>query len=193
LISLWADFAVKALAKWSVSDYHRMVECGLLRDRRVELLRGDIVEMSPESPIHYATAKRGSKYLETLLSGRADVRFNGPITLADSEPEPDIAIVRLPESAYFDRHPFAADIYWIVEVAKSSLKTDRDIKAEIYGIAGIPEYWLLDLGGQCLTVFRTPQAGHYTEEQTLSTGAIAPLAFPDIEVSVERLLLQAQP
>ena len=169
-----------------------MVECGLLRDRRVELLRGDIVEISPESPIHYATAKRGSKYLETLLAGRADVRFNGPITLADSEPEPDIAIVQLPEAAYFERHPLSADIYWIVEVAKSSLKIDRDIKAEIYAIAGIPEYWLLDLVGLCLTVFRNPLAGRYTEEQILQTGAIAPLAFPEIKVSVERLLLQAQ-
>ncbi len=120
------------------------------------------------------------------------MRFNGPITLADSEPEPDIAIVRLPESAYFERHPWAADIYWIVDVAKSSLKTDRDLKAEIYAIAGIPEYWLLEhLVGQRLTVFSTPQAGHYTEEQTLGTGAIAPLAFPDVKVSVERLLIQA--
>jgi Uma2 family endonuclease len=192
LILSWAWSAVKALAKWSISDYHRMVECGLLCDRRVELLRGDIVEISPESPIHYATAKHGSKYLETLLAGRADVRFNGPITLADSEPEPDIAVVRLPESAYFERHPLAADIYWIVEVAKSSLKTDRDIKADIYAIAGIPEYWLLDLVGQCLTVFRTPQAGRYTEEQSLQMGAIAPLAFPNIKISIERLLIQAQ-
>ncbi len=90
---------MKTLAKWSVDDYHRMVEAGILRDRRVELLVGEIVEMSPETPIHYTTAKRGAKYLEQLLSGKADVRLNGPITLSDSEPEPDIAIVRLPESA----------------------------------------------------------------------------------------------
>jgi Uma2 family endonuclease len=182
---------MKTLVKWSVDDYHRMLEVGLIRDRRVELLSGEIVEMSPETPLHYATAKRGAKYLETLLQGRADVRFNGPITLADSEPEPDIAIVRLPESAYFERHPFAEDIFWVVEVAKSSLKTDRDIKAEIYGIAGIPEYWLVDLVSGGLTVFRSPQAGQYTEEFTLKSGAISPVMFPDIAVSVGRLIAQA--
>jgi Uma2 family endonuclease len=107
-------------------------------------------------------------------------------------PEPDIAIVQLPESNYFERYPLATDIDWIVEVAKSSLKTDRDSKVDIYAIAGIPEYWLLDLAGQCLTVFRTPLADHYTEEQRFQSGAIAPLAFPNVTISVERLLLQAQ-
>ena len=72
------------LAKWSVDDYHRKVEADILRDRRVELLAGDIVEMSPETPIHYNTAKRGANYLADLFAGSADVRFNGSITLADS-------------------------------------------------------------------------------------------------------------
>ncbi|WP_375505473.1 hypothetical protein [uncultured Nostoc sp.] len=73
------------------------------------MLAGEIVEISPKTPIHYATARRGVKYLEELLSGKADVRFNGPITLSDSEPEPDIAIVRLPESSYNNRHPAPKD------------------------------------------------------------------------------------
>jgi len=89
---------MKTLAKWSVSDYHGMIEAGILRDRHVELLAGEICEMSPETPIHYNTTKRGAKYLEELLAGKADVRFNGPITLSDSEPEPDIAIVRSPSN-----------------------------------------------------------------------------------------------
>ncbi|MEG4442828.1 Uma2 family endonuclease [Microcoleus sp. AT9_B5] len=105
---------MKTLAKWSVGDYHRMIEAGILRDRRVELLAGEVCQMSPATPIPYNTTKRGTKYLEELLAGKADVRFNGLITLSDSEPEPDIAIVRLPESAYNDRHPEAQDIFWIV-------------------------------------------------------------------------------
>ncbi len=83
---------MKTLAKWTVNDYHRMIAAGILSDRHVELLAGEIVEMTPETPIHYNTAKRGAKYLENLLAGKADVRFNGPITLQNSEPEPDIAI-----------------------------------------------------------------------------------------------------
>ncbi|MGL4617969.1 Uma2 family endonuclease [Chroococcidiopsis sp.] len=179
---------MKTLAKWSVEDYHRMIEAGILRDRHVELLAGEIVEMSPETPIHYSTAKRGAKYLEELLFGKADVRFNGPITLANSEPEPDIAIVRLPESSYNDRHPIPNDIFWIIEVAKTSLKKDLDIKAAIYATAEIQEYWVLSLSARQLIVFRNPQNGKYLEANTIEAGIITPLAFSDISVSVDRLL-----
>lgn len=179
---------MKTLAKWSVEDYHRMIEAGILRDRHVELLAGEIVEMSPETPIHYSTAKRGAKYLEELLLGKADVRFNGPITLADSEPEPDIAIVRLPESSYNDRHPAPEDIFWIIEVAKTSLKKDLDIKAAIYATAEIQEYWVLSLATRQIIVFRKPQNGKYLEANTIDKGIIIPLAFSDVSVSVDRLL-----
>lgn len=179
---------MKTLAKWSVEEYHRMVEAGILHRRSVELLAGEVVEMSPETPIHYTTAKRGAKYLEELLSGKADVRFNGPITLADSEPEPDIAVVRLPESAYNDRHPNPQDIFWIVEVAKTSLKKDLEIKAAIYATAAIKEYWVLDLSAKQMFVFRDPQEGKYVEEYIIGEGTITSLAFTDISVSVKRLL-----
>jgi Uma2 family endonuclease len=178
---------MKTLAKWSVDDYHRMIEAGILRDRRVELLAGEIVEMSPETPIDYNTARRGAKYLEELLAGKADVRFNGPIALPDSEPEPDIAIVRLPESAYNDRHPEPDDIFWVVEVAKTSLKKDLDLKTSIYATAEIQEYWILDLSAKRIIVFQEPQNGRYLTQQVLREGAIVPLAFPDVQVSVERL------
>jgi Uma2 family endonuclease len=180
---------MKTLAKWSVDDYHRMIEAGILRDRRVELLAGEIVEMSPETPIHYNTTKRGAKYLEELLAGKADVRFKGLITLPDSEPEPDIAIVQLPESAYNERHPEPNDIFWVVEVAKTSLKKDVELKASIYATAAIQEYWILDLSNTRVIVFREPQNDQYITQQVISEGAIFPLAFPDIQVFVERLFL----
>ncbi len=176
------------LAKWSVDDYHQMIESGILSERHVELLRGEIVEMSPETPIHYTTAKKGSKYLEKLLEGKADVRFNGPITLSNSEPEPDIAIVRLPESSYHNRHPHPQDIFWIIEVAKTSLKKDLETKLTIYARAKIQEYWVVDLSTQQLIVFRSPQEGKYLEQSTLTTGNITPLAFSDVNVSVEQIL-----
>lgn len=179
---------MKTLAKWSVEDYHRMVEAGILQGRHVELLAGEIVEVSPETPIQYTTAKRGAKYLEDLLSDRADVRFNGLITLFDSEPEPDIAIVRLPESAYSDRHPAPDDIFWIVEVAKTSLQKDLEIKAAIYATAQIQEYWVLSLSAKQMIVFRNPQGGKYIGELTIDQGIVTPLAFPGVLVSAERLL-----
>lgn len=179
---------MKTLVKWSVEDYHRMIAAGILSDRPVELLAGEIVEMSPETPIHYNTARRGTKYLEELLAGKAEVRFNGPVTLSSSEPEPDIAIVRLPESAYNERHPEPQNIFWIIEVANTSLQKDVDIKAAIYAEAGIPEYWVLNLAAKNIIVFREPENGKYLSEQTIEKGVIIPLAFVDVQVSVERLL-----
>jgi Uma2 family endonuclease len=182
------DLTMKTLAKWSINEYHRMVEAGILCDRNVELLEGEIVEMSPETPFHYNTAKRGAKYLEELLVNQAEVRFNGPITLENSEPEPDIAIVRLPESVYNNRHPQPEDIFWVVEVAKTSLKKDLEIKAAIYAAAQIQEYWILDLSAQQMIVLRNPQERRYTQEQIMQTGIITPLAFPNVQVSIPRLL-----
>jgi Uma2 family endonuclease len=178
--------AIKTLAKWSIDDYHRMIEAGILHDRQVELLGGEIVEMSPETPLHYTTAKRGAKYLEELLSGKAEVRFNGPITLSDSEPEPDIAMVRSPEVAYWDHHPSPEEIYWLIEIAHTSLKRDLEIKLALYAAAGIREYWILDLSAKQLLVFRNPQGGTYLENDVMREGSIAPLA--DVSVEVRRLL-----
>ncbi|HEY9864269.1 MAG TPA: Uma2 family endonuclease [Candidatus Obscuribacterales bacterium] len=179
---------MKTLLKWSVEDYHNMIDAGILCDRNVELLAGEIIKMSPESPSHYYTVKQGTKYLETLLTGKADIRFNGPITLSESEPEPDIAIVRLPESIYKDHHPYSEDIFWIIEVAKSSLKKDLELKLSIYAQANIQEYWVLDLSQKQLIVFRDPKNNIYLSQQIIHQGNINPLAFPDIEISVERLL-----
>ena len=122
-----------------------------------------------------------------MLSDKADVRFNGPITLSDSEPEPDIAIVRLPESSYNDRHPGPQDIFWIVEVAKTSLKNDLEIKLAIYATAEIQEYWVLDLSKKQVIVFRNPQGDKYIEEDIIREGIITPLAFADVSVSVKQL------
>ncbi|MCF3644659.1 Uma2 family endonuclease [Planktothrix agardhii] len=179
---------MKTLVKWSVEDYHQMIDAGILCDRQVELLAGEIIEMSPESPIHYYTTEEGTQYLQTLLASKVHVRFNGPITLSDSEPEPDIAIVRLPKSTYKDHHPYAEDIFWLIEVAKSSLKKDLELKLSIYAQARIEEYWVLDLYQKQLIVFRNPENNIYLSQQIINQGMINSLAFPDIEISVERLL-----
>ncbi len=179
---------MKTLAKWSIENYHNMIDAGILNNRHVELLAGEIVEMTPEKPIHYSTAKRNVRYLEQVLAGKADVRFNGPITLGDSEPEPDIAIVRLPESQYCDRHPGPADIFWLVEVAQSSLRKDLEIKRVVYAKAKIPEYWIIDLSSQSLIIFRDPRWGEYQAQQTLSADFVTPVSFPDVSIEVARLL-----
>jgi Uma2 family endonuclease len=176
---------MKTLAKWSIDDYHRMIDAEILLGRQVELLGGEIVQMSPETPIHYTTAKRVSKYLEKLLSDQADVGFSRPITLFDSEPEPDIAIVKLPELNYTNNHPGHKDIFWIIEVAKTSLKKDLEIKRKIYATAGIPEYWIIDLTAKEVIIFRNPQGSKYLQKDRIKEGKITPLAFSTVCVSID--------
>ena len=179
---------MKTTIKWSVADYHRIIEAGILADRRVELLDGEVVALSPEAPEHYFLSDETSDELKQRLRSRAVVRLDGPITLATSEPEPDIAIVRLPKTQYRDRHPGSKDIYWIIEYSSSSLSKDLDEKRRLYAASGIREYWVVNLKARHLKVFQDPLADTYQVERTHSTGAIAPLAFPDVSLSVERLL-----
>ena len=178
---------MKTLAKWTVEDYHRLVEGGLLADRRVELLQGEIVQMAPEGPLHSSMTRGLSGYLQRQLGERAIVSEAHPITLSDSEPEPDLAIVRPPESQYRDRHPYPEDIFWLVEVSRSTLEYDLNDKKKTYARARIAEYWVVDVLGKQIRIFRQPQGENYQLELAVSQGNIAPLAFPDLVVSVERL------
>ena len=180
---------IRTATKWSVADYHRMITTGLLAGRQVELLDGEVIEMAPELPIHRATYRRGSKYLEALLGERAIVFTAAPITLpSDGEPQPDIAIVTPPESRYDSSHPRPDDVYWLIEVSNSTLNFDLEEKAQLYARDGITEYWVVDVPNRQLWVHRQPESGIYREKQSVASGVINPLAFPDIEVSVKRLL-----
>lgn len=175
------------LAKWSVEDYHRMIAAGILRDRRVELLAGDIVQMSPEGPLHASRIRKIANYLRSLLHNLALVSEAHPITLQQSEPEPDIAIVQLPESRYDERHPGSEDIFWLIEIADTTLTFDLNKKQQIYAAAGISEYWVMNVKANSLTVFGQPIGKDYSLKYEMSQGELIPLAFPEIAVSVERL------
>ncbi len=176
------------IAKWTIDQYHELVATGILDDRRVELLAGDIIEMPPEGMPHAFYCDRTVGYLRELFKTRAKVREAHPITLPnDSEPEPDVAIVRPPDTQYLAHHPYPEDIFWLIEYADSTLAKDLNTKQQIYAQAGIGEYWVVNLTASELIVFRG--AGHdgYETETKLNSGSIAPLSFPDIEVEVRRL------
>ena len=178
----------RTLTRWKVEDYHRMIANGLLAGRSVELIDGQIVDMAPELPIHRATYRRGSKYLEKLLGSRAVVFSAAPITLpSDGEPEPDISIVKAPESQYDQRHPSPNDVYWLIEVSNSTLAFDLSTKAETYAKDGIQDYWVIDVKGKQLWVHRVPNNGKYEAVAQLRTGIIKPLSMPDISVEINRL------
>jgi Uma2 family endonuclease len=177
-------------AKWTLDDYHRMIEVGLLEGRHVELLNGEIIEMPPEGPEHAQQSTDTADYLRELLSYRAVVRDAKPITLPEtgSEPEPDLAIVEPLRALYRTHHPYPENIFWLIEYANTSLNKDLDVKRKAYASARIREYWVVDMKGRQLKVFREPVNGNYSSELTLTTGEICPLAFPDVVVSVQRLL-----
>ncbi|WP_448380569.1 Uma2 family endonuclease, partial [Gloeomargarita sp.] len=106
-----------------------------------------------------------------------------PITLADSEPQPDVAIVRWRDDFYLAGHPTPPDIYWIIEVADTTIAYDRDIKVPLYLAAGIPEVWLVNLDADCLEVYRQEKQQILQRGQTL-----APLQFPELVFTVDELL-----
>jgi Uma2 family endonuclease len=176
------------LAKWSVEDYHRMIETGILVDRRVELIQGEIVEMTPEGPLHKYVTDTAADYLRALLQGKAKIYEAHPITLPDSEPEPDIAIVRLPAERYRTRHAYPEDIYWLIEIADSTLTGDLEQKKKVYARAGIAEYWVVDVKSERLKVFRQPEAEDYQNQTEYSEGVIYSIAFPNLPIAVEKIL-----
>jgi Uma2 family endonuclease len=173
-----------------VDEYHQMIETGILdEDDRVELLEGQIIEMSPQLPPHVATTQSASDYLRSLLAGRVTIRIQSPITLRpNSEPEPDIAVVRIDPDRYFDHHPTPDKIFLVIEVANTSLRKDRRQKVRAYAHANILEYWILDVYERQIYVFREPRNDTYQQEIILNEEAIfSMVAFPEIAVSVRDL------
>ena len=179
----------------SIDDYHRMAADGLFsEDDRVELIEGEIVEMTPIGNRHAAGVRRLSNRLRDILGRRALVDSQNPVQLGDwSEPEPDIAVLSWRDDFYAAAPPAAADVLLLIEIADSSAGYDRDVKAPLYARQGIPEYWILDLGAGILEVLRQPapagSRSRYRDVHRLRRGEeISPLAFPDVTFSVSDLL-----
>ncbi|MGB5961456.1 MAG: Uma2 family endonuclease [Coleofasciculaceae cyanobacterium] len=176
-------------AKWTIDQYHQMIAAGILSDRKVELLQGEIVEMPPEGEPHAYCSDEAGEYLAKLLGNLATIRQAKPITLPNnSEPEPDIAVVQPLGREYRQHHPYPENIFWLIEYANSSLEKDLPKKSKIYAETGIPEYWVVNLKKSHLIVFREPLDGEYATKSTLTTGEIQPLTFSDISIAVAQII-----
>jgi len=180
------------LRLWTMAEYHRMAEVGLLKPtEKVELIAGQIIrKMSPQGTPHSTAIRIIQSLLLRLVSDRAFVQIQLPIQLYDySEPEPDIALVMAGELNYLDHHPRPEEIYLIVEVADTTLRIDTGLKAQSYAEAGIADYWVLDLKNRQLRVFREPGATGYQSVVTLPiTTQISPRQFPEINITIAELL-----
>jgi Uma2 family endonuclease len=162
-----ADLAPERVRPLRRVEYERLVAEGAFDDERVELLSGVIVEMSPQDPRHAFAVERLTALLVPLARGKASLRPQLSFVASDdSVPEPDLALV--PVADYSAAHPMSA--FLVIEVASSSLRKDRSIKAEVYARAGVPEYWVVDLAGRCVEVRTEPVGDVYTKLVTAHPG-----------------------
>ena len=164
----------RQLAKrWITADeYERMGEAGVFHpDDRLELLEGEIYKMSPIGSPHAACVDFLSSFLNRLFSGRFIVRVQNPIRLNDfSEPQPDIALLRWRDDFYRQAHPTPADVLLIIEVADSTVETDRSYKMPLYAKAGIAEAWLVNLPDEKIELYAEPVGGVYQVKREFKRG-----------------------
>ena len=173
--------------RFTVSGYYRMAEAGILKeDDRVELIEGEIVQMSPIGRLHAGSVIRLNHRFLHSIGDAALVSVQNPVRLDEySEPEPDLALLVPRPDFYTSGHPSAKDILLLVEVADWSIDFDREVKIPLYARAGVREVWLLDLNAGSVTVFRDPSAEGYRTTLTLRRGeSIAALAFPGRELAI---------
>jgi len=165
------------------SEYDRLVAMGAFEDERVELLYGTLVAMSPQDPGHTSPIGQLTMLLVPALVGRALVRVQSPLVARDeSEPEPDVAVVPLGD--YRSVHPDRAHL--VIEVALSSVKKDRLVKAPLYAASGITEYWLVDVVAGHIEVYRGPSAEGYRQTTRCGAGeTIHVEVFPDVSIRVD--------
>jgi Uma2 family endonuclease len=172
----------------SVEQYHEMIRWEILTDDdAVELLEGWLVSKMPKNPPHRMATKLTRTALEQLIPDGWYVDSQEPITLSDSsEPEPDVVVIRGETRDYFDRHPTASEIGLVIEISDSTLERDRTLKKLIYAKAGIPVYWIINLGEQCIEVYTQPaqQADEWTylQEQVYSLADSIPIVFEEKEI-----------
>lgn len=178
--------------RFTVDEYDRMAEVGLLTQcDRVELLDGDIVEMSPIGDRHASVVARVSDVFSERLGRRCIVWGQNPLGLrvVRSVPQPDVVLLRRRDDFYATGRPGPDDALLVIEVMDTSTATDRGVKLPLYARAGIVETWLVDAGTDTIEVYRNPSAAGYADTQVLRRGdRVAPQAFPDVTVTVDDLL-----
>lgn len=175
----------------TVDDYHQMAESGILgRDDRVELIAGEVLDMSPIGSLHAALVRALARWLADSAGSMAIVGVQDPLHLDDSsEPQPDIMLVKPRPDYYAAAHPGPADTLLIVEVADSSLAYDLGVKVPLYAQHGIPEVWVIEAATRTTHRFREPCPGGYSQQDTIPAGEpLACLAVPDEAKSLATIL-----
>lgn len=177
--------AYASFRRFSVAEYHRMIRDGILSSGEpFELLEGYMVQKMPHGTPHDAAMDALEGVLPGLLPAEWFVRCQRAVTLDDSEPEPDHAVVRGPRTRYRDAHPGPADIGLVVEFADSSLRIDRTDKGRLYARAGIPVYWIVNLVDRRIEEYTNPSgpgdAPSYATRTDYPPGSAVPLTLDGV-------------
>jgi Uma2 family endonuclease len=181
------DFQIRPLRR---VEYDKLVELGVFEGERIELLDGQLVQMTPPGPPHASTVDKLMELFVRGLGDRARIRVQSPFAaLETSEPQPDVAIV--PRADYETEHPSCADL--VIEVSDSSLRYDRGPKLRVYAEAAVAEYWIVDVQGRCIEVHRKPASGrHWQVQQYGEAATLSPERYPDFELRVADVLPSAK-
>ena len=176
---------------FTAAEYYRMADAGILTaDDRVELIEGEIIEMSPIGKRHASCVNRINRLLGRLASQAAIIQVQNPVRLDDfSEPQPDVSLLRLRDDFYERAAPTPADVLLVVEVADTSAAYDRGVKVPLYARSGIPEVWLVDLTEERIEIYARPSAGEYRDVRLASRGeSVSSDAVAGLTFAVEEIL-----
>lgn len=177
--------------RFTVADYHRMAEAGILtEDDRVELIEGEIVQMSPIGSGHSGTVNALNHLLVKRVGDEAIVAVQNPVRLGDySEPQPDFALLRPREDSYRSATPVAEDVFVLIEIADSSLISDRKVKVPLYARHGVPEVWIVNLRDGEVEVHSAPGADGYSSVVAKRYGEVLELeSVPGLRLEVSEIL-----
>jgi Uma2 family endonuclease len=177
--------------QFTVDDYHAMVVAGALKeDDRVELIEGEIVDMTPIGLRHAAAVNILTRWLVTGCGSRAIVQVQGPIQIGlRSEPQPDLVALRPEDDFYRNKAATPDDVLLLIEVSDGSLLYDRAVKLPLYARAGVREVWIVDLVRDEVEGHREPTPTGFAHAERRGRGArIEPAAFPDLALPVDQLL-----
>lgn len=166
-----------------------MAEVGILQDRGIELINGEIIEMSPIGSRHASLVDKLGNLLSHLLFGKMITRVQNPIVVSDlSEPEPDLTILKYRDDFYADHHPRPDEVLLIIEVADTSVAYDRQVKLPIYASAGIPEFWLINLEQNEIEAYWQPHGDAYRFRELLRPGDVLKARHFELSLPVRDIL-----
>lgn len=177
--------------RFTVADLLRLAEIGFLADdERIELIEGEIVEMSPISEGHASTVMRLVWLFSRVFGQRALLNVQNPIQLDEvTLPQPNVALLRPRDDFYSQRHPGPADILLLIEISDTTLAYDRRVKTALYNAAGVIEYWIINLPDHVIEVYREPRPDGYRTMTRYAPGeTLSPLAFADVALNVDEIL-----